>query len=638
MTDTLIISDDSPTSRQLGGMISGIADVSYCTVEESAKAIPSGSYDIVILDIPLSENTDLVLQLVVLAKAKSSVIVTARVDEADLVDRCFDNGAADVIIKPLHQGLARLRVAGVAKKRIAALQDTAQEVKAERNKYRALFENMNSGFTLFRVEGDDIFIENANSKMLESMPLPKDKIIGCNIRTLMPKFYALFADVIKQVGSTGESARFDKYFELINRYMSFNIYRACAGHVAMLGQDITEKRLAEKRTVELSREVNKQFKALDNKAYELAEAKKQLELFLEGSNDGAWDYDMKSQKLSVNYQYRHQLGYDDDKDAFNTADDFFNIIADDANKAKFHKFFQKVLDGSIDLINEELQVKCKDGSLKCIIVKCVVKRDEEGNPVRVAGVNTDISERKAYEEALSRKSEELQKANDTKNMFISIIAHDLRNPFNAIIGLTDILRKREPIIHDERANEITNVILQSAKTTYEMLNNLLLWCRSQQNTITFAPEVLNLHTAIDEALREVKGQAQNKHITLINLTDNGDTVLADAQMFQTIIRNITVNSVKYTNDGGLITVSAERTPEGNDIIIEDNGVGMSKETADSLMVETRHQSTLGTKGEQGSGMGLLICKEFIGRHNGTMRVESEIGKGSRFIISFPREE
>jgi len=444
--------------------------------------------------------------------------------------------------------------------------------------------------------------------------------------------------VILQVNRTGESARFDKNFDLIDRYMSFNIYRTAPGYVAMLAQDLTDKRLAEKHAVELSYQIKKQFKDLDNKAYELNEAKKQLELFLEGSNDGTWDYDVTNKVLTVNYQYRHQLGYEDDEQAFTKAEDFENVIYDEEYRLKFQTFFKKVLNGEMDLINEELKVKCKDGSLKWIIAKCVVKRDEEGKPVRVAGVNTDISERKAYEEALSHKSEELQKANDTKNMFISIIAHDLRNPFNAIIGLTDILRKRESIIHDERANEITNVILQSAKTTYDMLNNLLLWCRSQQNTITFDPEHLNLHLAIDEALSEVKGQAQNKHIMLINMTENDDMVWADTQMFQTIIRNITVNSVKYTNDGGLITVSSENYDTHTDIIIEDNGVGMSKETADSLMIETRHQSTLGTKGEQGSGMGLLICKEFIGRHNGTMKVESEIGRGSKFIISFPHKE
>ncbi|MBP5501809.1 MAG: PAS domain S-box protein [Bacteroidales bacterium] len=635
MTDTLIISDTDENAQQLGNMIADIASVSYCHPDDSANTIADGHFGIVIIDLPLAPNIDRVLQLVVFAKNQAAVIITGALEETDLIYRCFDNGASDVLIKPFHEGLVKLRVTGVIKKRIDNLQSTANEIKAERSKYRMLFENMNSGFTLFRVQDGKIFLENANSKVLESFPKNRPVPLGCDLGVALPKFYEAFANDIFKVNSTGESLRYDKNFDLINRYMSFNFYRSEPGYVAMLAQDLTEKRLAEKRTVELSYQIKKQFKDLDNKAYELDKAKKQLELFLEGSNDGTWDFDVLNQKLIVNLQYRRQLGYEDDENAFTKPSDFVKVICDDENKEKFQMFYDGVKEGKIDMINEELKVRCKDGTEKWMLVKCVVKRDENGRAIRVAGVNTDISERKAYEETLNRKSEELQKANDTKNMFISIIAHDLRNPFNAIIGLTEILRKRESVTNDSKANELSGVILQSAKTTYDMLNNLLLWCRSQQNTIAFAPEELNLHFTVDDALSEVKGQAQKKHIMLINRTSTTDTIWADAQMLQTVIRNITVNSVKYTNEGGLITVSAEWTPESTDVIIEDNGIGMNQETVDKLLVVSRNRSTVGTAGEQGSGMGLLICKEFLGRHNGKIKIESELGKGTKFILSFP---
>lgn len=635
MTNTLIISDDSAKASILGKIIEGIASVSYCGVDESASKISEGGFGIVVIYLPLTENIDRVLQLIVFAKTQSSVIITGTLDETDLVYRCFDNGATEVLITPFCEGLVKLRVTGVIKKRIATLQTTANELKAERGKYRMLFENMNSGFTLFRVQDNKIFLENANSKVLESFPKTRGVKFGCDLGATLPKFYEAFADDVFKVNNTGESLRYEKNFDLINRYMSFNFYRSEPGYVAMLAQDLTEKRLDEKRTVELSYQIKKQYKDLDNKAYELDKAKKQLELFLEGSNDGTWNFDVADNKLTVNLQYRRQLGYEDDENAFVKPSDFVNVISDDENKQKFQTFYDGVKEGKIDMINEELKVRCKDGTEKWMLVKCVVKRDENGRAIRVAGVNTDISERKAYEETLNHKSEELQKANDTKNMFISIIAHDLRNPFNAIIGLTEILRKREAVINDPKANELSGVILQSAKTTYDMLNNLLLWCRSQQNTIAFEPEELNLHYTVDEALSEVKGQAQKKHIMLINRTSTSDTIWADAQMLQTIIRNITVNSVKYTNEGGLITVAAEWTPDGIDVIIEDNGVGMNQETVDKLLVVSRNRSTVGTAGEQGSGMGLLICKEFISRHHGKIKIESEVGKGTKFIITFP---
>lgn len=635
MTDTLIISDNGEAARQLGRMIIPMTNVDYCNTDDSAKAIVEGNFGIVIIYMPLTENIDRVLQLIVFAKNQASVIVTGKLEETDLIFRCFENGASDVLITPFHEGWVRLRVTGIIKKRIALLQNTAQEVKTERNRYRALFENMNSGFLLMHVKNNDIIIESANNKVLNTFPRPKEEMLGSKMSETIPKFYNEFSDIIYKVSKSGESVRFEKYVEVIDRHFSFNIYRPEPEYVAMLMQDLTAKRLAEKRSVELSYKIKKQYKDLDNKAYELDKAKKQLELFLEGSNDGTWDFDVVNQKLTVNLQYRRQLGYEDDENAFTKPTDFVNVICDEENKKKFLMFYANVKEGNIDMINEELKVRCKDGSTKWMVVRCVVKRDENGHPIRVAGVNTDISERKAYEEALNRKSEELQKANDTKNMFISIIAHDLRNPFNALIGLTDILRKRESVINDTRANEISGIILQSAKTTYEMLNNLLLWCRSQQNTIAFEPNEFNLHSTVDEALGEVKGQAQKKRIMLINNTPTSSSIWCDAQMLQTIIRNITANSVKFTNEGGLITVSSEDTPEFTNIIIEDNGIGMTQETVDKLLIVSRNRSTTGTAGEQGSGMGLLICKEFVDRHKGHIKIESEVGKGTKFILSFP---
>ena len=316
MTDTLIISDDSDKASILGKMIEGITSVSYCGVDESASKISEGGYGIVVIYLPLTENIDRVLQLIVVAKTQSSVIITGTLDETDLVYRCFDNGATEVLITPLCEGLVKLRVMGVIKKRIATLQTTANELKAERSKYRMLFENMNSGFTLFKVQDNKIFLENANSMVLESFPKARGVKFGCDLGVTLPKFCAVFADVIFKVNNTGESLRYEKNFDLINRYMSFNFYRPEPGYVAMLAQDLTEKRLAEKRTVELSYQIKKQFKDLDNKAYELDKAKKQLELFLEGSNDGTWDFDVVNKKLYVNLQYRRQLGYEDDENAF----------------------------------------------------------------------------------------------------------------------------------------------------------------------------------------------------------------------------------------------------------------------------------------------------------------------------------
>jgi signal transduction histidine kinase len=140
---------------------------------------------------------------------------------------------------------------------------------------------------------------------------------------------------------------------------------------------------------------------------------------------------------------------------------------------------------------------------------------------------------------------------------------------------------------------------------------------------------------VSETISEIKVQADNKHIMLINNCDMADTIWADKQMFQTVVRNIASNAIKFTNENGLVVISSEMSKDSTIIVIEDNGIGMSPETLEKLMVVSKNKSTEGTAGEKGSGMGLLISKEFIDKHHGTVKVESELGMGTKFVITFP---
>lgn len=237
---------------------------------------------------------------------------------------------------------------------------------------------------------------------------------------------------------------------------------------------------------------------------------------------------------------------------------------------------------------------------------------------------------------LDDRNSELLKAIDTKNKFISIIAHDLRNPLNAINGLSELLTKRLSPETDQRAYDMAKVLHQSAKGAYDLLDNLLIWARTQQNTIPFNPETLNVHSVTDETINEIWAQAERKRIMLINSTESTDTVWADKLMLQTIVRNIISNAIKFTNEGGLVVVGSNQTADSTEITIDDNGVGMSQETIDKILSSTELNSTKGTSGEPGTGMGLIISKEFIQRHKGTFNIESTIGKGSSFIITLPR--
>ncbi|MCQ2975785.1 MAG: ATP-binding protein [Bacteroidales bacterium] len=632
MINTLIIGNNTESNELLSDMLKDISTVkSLVDIENIKSEIDSNQYDIVLINLCLSNYAELVYNLIEICKKYSAVIVVSTTDYVDQVCKCMELGAADVLICPFHKTSVRLRIEAAIRRNLVFKQSKINELEAERHKYKLLFENMSSGFVLVKKKHDNYFVVEANDSALKIFNLSKEKAIGLELHDFKPSFSKEFFDELDVIITSRTPKKIEKFSEPIGKYLSFNIYSPEPSFAAMIVDDLSNL----KTQMNAIRELNFAYK---RKVTELDDKNSQLELLLEGSNDGTWDYDMIDESLNVNPQYKHQLGYEEEDNIFNNITDFINVIYDQENKTKFFEIFKNIKSNKQSLVNEELRVKCKDGSIKWINARCVVKRDEDGNVIRVAGVNTDISERKAYEEILKNKSLELEKANDTKNMFISIIAHDLRNPFNAIIGLTGLLLKRENIKSDSRTFDIVSIISQSAQNTYEMLNNLLLWCRTQQNSIAFNPDNLNLHNVVEDALRDVKILAQKKHIMLINSTNTDDIIWADGQMLQTIIRNLATNSVKFTNEGGLIIASSEINENSVDFIIEDNGVGMTQDVVDKLMIISKNKSTVGTGGETGSGMGLLICKEFIDKHNGTVKVESFPGKGSKFIISFPNKK
>lgn len=225
---------------------------------------------------------------------------------------------------------------------------------------------------------------------------------------------------------------------------------------------------------------------------------------------------------------------------------------------------------------------------------------------------------------------QLEKEIDDKDMFISILAHDLRNPLNLVLGFSDLLIKN---IHEYDIAKIemqVNMINESANKTYRLLEDTLLWVRAQSGKIPFEPKTLNFSIICYEIIEEMKMIAENKNISLSYLNNEVNNVNADYNMVKTIIRNLISNSLKFTKSGGHIKISAKQDTNYTTITISDSGIGMSKDTLSKLFNVAQIQSTKGTANEKGSGLGLLICKNFVEKHGGSIWVESELEKGSNF--------
>lgn len=230
----------------------------------------------------------------------------------------------------------------------------------------------------------------------------------------------------------------------------------------------------------------------------------------------------------------------------------------------------------------------------------------------------------------------LASLNATKDLFLSIIAHDLKNPFNTIIGFSELMLEKENELSREKSAEYLKVISDCATRAYSLLENLLLWGKAQSGKINFIPINLNLSDCISEALSLIYSQALAKNINISTSVDSTCTVYGDKNMIMTILRNILSNAVKFTPRDGNISIAVAENNEMAEIHVTDSGVGMSKEFSDKLFSIENANSTSGTNNEKGTGLGLLLCKEFVELNGGKIWVESEEGKGSKFIFTLPK--
>jgi signal transduction histidine kinase len=237
---------------------------------------------------------------------------------------------------------------------------------------------------------------------------------------------------------------------------------------------------------------------------------------------------------------------------------------------------------------------------------------------------------------LKKQSEELHKLNNEKDKFFSIIAHDLRAPFNGFLGLTQILANELPSLTMKELNMIAVSMQKSATNYYSLLENLLEWAKIQRGMIPFDPQLSELLPIVEDGLAAVLESAKNKEIELTWLIPDKLEIFADYHIVQTVIRNLVSNAVKFTPKRGKITLSAKANDDNSiEIAIKDTGIGMNSELIESLFRLDKNTSRNGTEGEVSTGLGLILCKDFIELHNGTISVESEEGKGSSFLFTIP---
>jgi PAS domain S-box-containing protein len=251
------------------------------------------------------------------------------------------------------------------------------------------------------------------------------------------------------------------------------------------------------------------------------------------------------------------------------------------------------------------------------------------------GIGQDITIRKRAEEKLIEKDNFLQKLNADKDRFISILSHDLKSPFNSILGFSEVLTEDIRKLNTDEIEDIAKNINKSARNTLYLLEDLLAWAMMQQGKIIFKPQKLSLADICKNILEILNPNAVAKNITINYYIADRIKVFADIDMIKTVLRNLVSNALKFTNNGGTISVSSEENSENVTISISDNGVGIKAENIKKLFNISEVITTKGTAEETGTGLGLLLCKEFVEKHGGKIWVESEVGIGSEFKFTLP---
>lgn len=303
-------------------------------------------------------------------------------------------------------------------------------------------------------------------------------------------------------------------------------------------------------------------------------------------------------------------------------------------KAYKQEFKQSIAHG---LENKELELQHKNGQI--IPAQVVSVPFEIDGKKLIVGLFRDISERRKTEAELKKSMQGLDEANQAKDRLISILAHDLKTPFNGILGLLEVLNVEYDSISENDRKKFINKLYLSAAKTYELLENLLNWSRIQQGKLKPIPMQVSLKDMIDECISYLEPTVQAKEIRINSLVSKTCIVIFDKNMLETVTRNLLTNAIKFTPRGGSVSLTSRLTEKGRcELTVEDSGVGIPPDKLQKILDLRHNVSTAGTENEKGTGLGLILCKEFVELNGGQLTISSEPNKGTRISITLKHKK
>lgn len=523
-------------------------------------------------------------------------------------------------------------------------------LKKSEEKFRQITENMNEVFWLRSAD---------NTQMLYISP-SYEKIWGRTCESLY-KNPQSFMETIYKADQSMVFNEFRKYqethfFSLEYRivrpdneirwiyaqtYPIYNNSKEITGHTG-LAVDITKRKSIEQ---------------------ELIDSEERWKFAIDGSGDGLWDWDAETNKVFFSTQWKKMLGYYDDEISDTLEEWESRVHPEDLPKC--YEELDRHFRGESKTYSNVQRMLCKDGTYKWILDRgLVVDWLENGNPKRVIGTHRDITSEKETEaeikklldeislanqeleanlyqknsliDSLEETKMQLEESNSEKDKFFSIIAHDLRSPFNGFIGLTKVMVEDIEDLSLREFHEFSKALYDSAENLYQLLENLLTWSSMKRGATNFRPEPFQLKESVDIAYNLQKVGIDKKNQKIEIDVSPEIYVYGDNQMVNTVLRNLLSNANKFTRKHGLIKISAREISEEIEINITDSGIGMPENILNNLFKLGEKTSRKGTDYESSSGLGLLLCKEFIEKNKGKIWVESKEEIGTTFYFTLPK--
>jgi PAS domain S-box-containing protein len=383
-------------------------------------------------------------------------------------------------------------------------------------------------------------------------------------------------------------------------------------------------------------QIKKKTESIKQKNVELQKSEEKFRVITENSSDIIWHLDSNFQLTYISQADERIRGFSKEEVIGKS---LFSILKPEGIELLKQANEKRMADLSKGVKSPpaiyELEEICNDGSYVWVEATATAFYDADGKITGYHGVSRDITERKKAEQLLKERENQLRELNSTKDKLFSIIAHDLRNPFNAILGLSNLLIENINDFEVAECERYLRVINSTAENTLVLLDNLLEWSKTQTGNKIFKPERADLYTIISEILGVSKTNANIKNISIEYSQADSIEVYADVNMLKTVLRNLISNAIKFTHPNGEVAITAGKTFDNIEITVADNGVGMSEEIQSKLFKIDADITTPGTSNEKGSGLGLILCKEFVEMHGGEIKVKSELGKGSAFVVSLP---